>query len=252
MTLLYTFFFFVLGLVFGSFYNVVGYRLPFGKSLITPGSECPKCHHRLKWYELIPVISFLIQRGKCTLCGEKISKFYPLMELLTGLLFALSFYLFGFSYDLLLLLAIASLFVIVIVSDVNFLMIPDEVTIVGSILIIFINILNLGLKDAILMFGSGVFLFLVMFLIMKLGNKLLKKESLGGADIKLMFLVGLVLNPIEGMFCIFLSSLLALPISLILLWKNKDNVIPYGPFILLALLLILIFNFDLNFLLGIC
>ena len=252
MTLLYTFFFFVLGLVFGSFYNVVGYRLPFGKSLITPGSECPKCHHRLKWYELIPVISFLIQRGKCTLCGEKISKFYPLMELLTGLLFALSFYLFGFSYDLLLLLAIASLFVIVIVSDVNFLMIPDEVTIVGSILIIVINILNLGLKDAILMFGSGVFLFLVMFLIMKLGNKLLKKESLGGADIKLMFLVGLVLNPIEGMFCIFLSSLLALPISLILLWKNKDNVIPYGPFILLALLLILIFNFDLNFLLGIC
>ena len=174
------------------------------------------------------------------------------MELLTGLLFALSFYLFGFSYDLLLLLVIASLFVIVIVSDVNFLMIPDEVTIVGSILIIFINILNLGLKDAILMFGSGVFLFLVMFLIMKLGNKLLKKESLGGADIKLMFLVGLVLNPIEGMFCIFLSSLLALPISLILLWKNKDNVIPYGPFILLALLLILIFNFDLNFLLGIC
>ena len=252
MTLLYTFFFFVLGLVFGSFYNVVGYRLPFGKSLITPGSECPKCHHRLKWYELIPLISFLIQIGKCTLCEEKISKFYPLMELLTGLLFALSFYLFGFSYDLLLLLVIASLFVIVIVSDVNFLMIPDEVTIVGSILIIVINILNLGLKDAILMFGSGVFLFLVMFLIMKLGNKLLKKESLGGADIKLMFLVGLVLNPIEGMFCIFLSSLLALPISLILLWKNKDNVIPYGPFILLALLLILIFNFDLNFLLGIC
>lgn len=252
MTLLYTFCFFVLGLVFGSFYNVVGYRLPFGKSLITPGSECPKCHHRLKWYELIPVISFLIQGGKCLVCKDKISKFYPLMELLTGVLFALAFYLFAFSYDLLMMLVVVSLFIIVIVSDVNFLMIPDEVTIVGSVLIIVINILNLGLKSTVLMFGSGVFLFLVMFLIMQLGNKLLKKESLGGADIKLMFLVGLVLNPIEGMFCIFLSSLLALPISLILLWKNKDNVIPYGPFILLALLLIFIFNFDLNFLLSIC
>lgn len=247
---LYTCCFFVLGLVLGSFYNVVGYRLPFGKSLITPGSECPKCYHRLRWYELIPVLSFLIQRGRCTSCGKKISKFYPLMELLTGLLFALSFYLFGFSYELLLMLVVASLFIIVIVSDVNFLVIPDEVTIVCSVLIIIINIFNLGLKNAVLMFLSGICLFLIMFLVMKLGNRLFKKESLGGADIKLMFLVGLILNPIEGMFCIFLSSVLALPISLVLLWKNKDNVIPYGPFIVLALLLILIFNLDLTFLLN--
>lgn len=248
---LYTCCFFVLGLVFGSFYNVVGYRLPFGKSLINPGSECPKCHHRLRWYELIPVLSFLIQGGRCTSCGKKISKFYPLMELLTGLLFALSFYLFGFSYKLLLMLVVVSLFIIVIVSDVNFLMIPDEVTIVCSVLIIIINIFNLGLKKTILMFFSGICLFLIMFLVMKLGNKLLKKESLGGADIKLMFLVGLILSPIEGMFCIFLSSLLALPVSLVLLWKNRDNVIPYGPFIVLALLLILIFNLDFALLLNI-
>lgn len=250
MQYIYIVFFFIIGLVFGSFYNVVGYRLPFGKSIVSPGSECVYCHHRLKWYELIPVVSFLIQKGKCTSCKRDISKFYPAMELLTGLLFALSFYLCGFSYDLLIMLSVSSLFTIVIVSDINFLIIPDEVTIFFSIVVIIINIISLGLQKAIYMFFSGCLLFLVMLLVMKFGNMLFKKESLGGADIKLMFLVGLILNPIEGVFCIFLSSLLALPISIILLLKNKSSVIPYGPFIVFALLLILIFNIDSNFLLN--
>ena len=98
MNYLYTIICFTFGVVLGSFYNVVGYRLPNGKSIIKPRSECPKCHKTLRWYELIPIISFLIQKGKCNNCKSKISLFYPIIELTTGLLFALDFYLFGFSY----------------------------------------------------------------------------------------------------------------------------------------------------------
>lgn len=251
MYLLYTICFFLLGLVLGSFYNVVGFRLPLGQSLIKPNSSCPKCHHELKWYELIPVLSFLIQKGKCRSCGSSISKFYPLMELLTGGLFALSFCLCGFSGRLITMLVIVSFLAIVVVSDINYLIIPDEVTICFSVIMIIINIVMLGLKEAIFMFISGCILFLSMFLVMKLGNFLFKKESLGGADIKLAFFVGLILSPIDGFFCIFLSSLLALPVSIVLLIRDKNNVIPYGPFILAALLLIFMFNVDISFLLSI-
>ena len=250
MYCLYIICFFLLGLVFGSFYNVVGYRLPIGKSLISPNSSCTKCNHELKWYELVPVFSFLIQKGKCRNCGSAINIFYPVMELFSGVLFALSFYLYGFSYNLIIMLIVSSFLIIVIVSDINYLVIPDEVTISFSIIMIIINIFSLGLQGAVVMFLSGCFLFLVMFLIMKLGNFIFKKESLGGADIKLAFFVGLLLNPIQGIFCIFLSSVLALPISLVLLFKNKNNVIPYGPFILTALLLILACNIDINLLLN--
>ena len=250
MLYLYTCCFFFIGIVFGSFYNVVGYRLPKGESLIEPPSHCTKCNHELKWYELIPVFSYLFLGGKCKFCKEPISKFYPFIELLTGILFALSFYLFGFSYKFAIMLLVSSLFSIVLVSDINFLIIPDEVTIIFSFLIIIINFIFLGLEKALWLFLSGVVLFMIMFLIMKLGNFIFKKESLGGADIKLMFLIGLVIDPIEGIFCIFLASILALPISFIKILKDKNNVIPYGPFLILSLILILIFGFNSNMFLN--
>ena len=75
---------FIYGLVFGSFYNVVGYRIPKKLSLLRPGSYCPNCRHKLRWYELIPLFSYVIQRGRCTQCKKKISFYYPLIEFLTG------------------------------------------------------------------------------------------------------------------------------------------------------------------------
>lgn len=251
MEIIYTICFFILGTILGSFYNVVGYRLPKGESLIKPSSHCPSCNHKLKWYELIPIISYLIQGGKCRNCKEKINIFYPLIELLTGALFGLSFYLFGFSYNFVIMLITTSVFSIVLVSDINYLLIPDEVTIIASSIMIVINFIMLELKDAIFMFLSGVFLFILMFLVMKLGNYLFKKESLGGADIKLMFLVGLILRPIEGIFCIFLASVLALPISTIKILKDKNNIIPFGPFIVLALIIIILCGINSNTLLNI-
>lgn len=247
MNTLYIITFFILGTVLGSFYHVVGYRLPKDESLINPKySYCPNCGKQLKWYELIPIISYLIQLGKCRTCKTEISVFYPFIEVITGALFAVSFYSFGLSYELIISLTLVSLFSIVIVSDLNYMIIPDEVTITCSIIIIITNFLNLGIKGGLLQLGSGLLTFFIMYLIMLLGNYIFKKETLGGADIKLMFVSGLVLHPILGIFVIFIASCIALPISIIIYVINKEHMIPFGPFIVAAILLLFLFKIDIG------
>lgn len=241
---------FIFGTIFGSFFNVVGWRLPKGLSLVKPGSFCPKCKHKLKWYELIPLFSFLIQGGKCRKCKAPIPKFYFIIELTTGILFALSYWIFGFSFECALSILISSFFVIVVVSDSNYLIIPDEVTIFFSIAIILIRLIMNGPLDAFWYLIYGVIAFFIMYGLMLLGNFIFKKESLGGGDIKLMFFVGCCLGIGSSLFTIFLSSFIALPLSLLLYAKNKDSVIPYGPFLLIATLIIVIFQLDLSIILG--
>ena len=90
---------FVLGLLFGSFYNVVGLRLPKGESIVFPGSHCPKCGHKLMWYENIPLISYIFLKGRCKKCKCRISAWYPVIELLTAMLFLISYYVFGISSE---------------------------------------------------------------------------------------------------------------------------------------------------------
>ncbi len=242
----YIFIFFLLGLVLGSFYNVVGFRLPKGEEIVFTKSHCPTCNHKLKWYELIPVFSFIIQGGRCRNCKEKISLFYPFIELCTGLLFAVSFYSFGPSYDLIIALTLVSVLMIILVSDLNFLIIPDSVLIVASIIILLVQFLSGGIKGGLSSLGSGLLLFAVMYFIMFLGNLAFKKESLGGGDVKLMFLSGLVLHPLVGVFSIFLASVLALPISLLLLYTNKEHVMPFGPFIAIAILILFYMKIDIH------
>lgn len=247
MTLYYTIIFFIIGTVFGSFYNVVGYRLPKNESVLKPKhSYCPKCHHQLTSLELIPVLSFLFQKGKCKNCRAPISFFYPFIELLTGALFAVSFYSFGFSYELVIALMLSSLFSIVIVSDLNYLIIPDEVTVIAAVVISIVTFLNKGIEDGLIALGSGVLLFAIMYFIMLLGNFLFKRESLGGADVKLMFVAGLSLGPILGIIVIFLSSVIALPVSLILYVVNKEKVIPFGPFIVASILMLFLLKVDMT------
>ena len=92
--------FFALGTIFGSFYNVVAYRLPKGESIIYPSSHCPNCNHQLKPLELIPILSYILQKGKCINCKSKISIFYPISEIICGLLFMICYLSFGFSLEL--------------------------------------------------------------------------------------------------------------------------------------------------------
>ena len=239
--------FFIIGSVMGSFYQVIGERLPKGESLIKPKySYCPNCKKRLKWYELIPIFSYIIQLGKCRGCKKRISPMHLFIEVITGALFAVSYYSFGISYDLIISLTLVSFFSIVIVSDLTYMIIPDEVTIIASVIIIIVNFLNLGLKEAIVHLGYGLIMFGIMYLIMVLGNIMFKKESLGGADVKLMFITGLVLHPILGVLVIFIASCIALPISLIILLTDKEHMIPFGPFLVAAIILLFFLKIDVN------
>ena len=109
----------ILGLVLGSFYNVVGLRIPNGESIIKPGSHCPKCNHKLSWYENIPVLSYIFLGGKCKNCKQKISIIYPIIEILTSFLFYISYKIFGLSEEFFISLVISSLVVIIFVSVIK-------------------------------------------------------------------------------------------------------------------------------------
>lgn len=244
MDILYLIMFFILGTVLGSFYNVLAIRIPNKESIIYPSSHCERCGHRLRWYELIPILSFVIQKGKCRNCKSKLSLLYPFSELALGLLFMVSYYSFGFSYELIISLILSSVMILVTVSDLTYMMIPDRFIFVPSIMILLIKLIFMGFKTFIFSLISGVLCFIIMFLIMKFGEFLFKKECLGGADVKLMFLSGISLEPFLSLLVIILASFIALPVSLLLLFRHKENIIPFGPFLVIGILVILFLKLD--------
>lgn len=230
--------FFFIGTLMGSFYTVVGTRSGKNEDYITTRSRCDKCNHLLSPLDLVPIFSFIFLKGKCRYCHKKIDSLSTFMELFSGILYALSFYVFGFSYELLISLGIISLLIIIIVSDTTYYIIPDEVLIFMSVYFFIFITLNEGIKSSLISLVNGVLLFAIMYLIMLVGNKMFKKESLGGGDIKLMFIFGMILGPLLGIVSIFIGSCLALPISLIVTIKKKKNIIPFGPFLLIAITLL--------------
>ncbi len=233
---------FIMGTIFASFYTVVGMRLPNGKSIISPRSHCESCNRILKWYELIPIISFFITSGRCRACNAKISLIYPLIELLGGILFVLSYLIFGFTYNTLIMLIISSLLIIIFVSDFKYFVILDSPLLISSILIFIIRYLDLGLKNTLIYVLCGFSMFVTMYLIKLLGDRLFKRESLGGGDIKLSFVMGLVLGFRLGIFSLIIASFLALPYAFYLIYSKKaDNEMPFGPFLISALLIVFMF-----------
>lgn len=236
--------FFIAGLIFGSFYNVVGLRLPNGESIIKPGSHCPKCNHKLSWYENIPILSYIFLKGKCKNCKQKISFIYPAIEILTAILFTANYVIFGLTYECLIGVILSSLVSIIFVSDSKYMIINDSPLIISSLLITIIKIINNGLKEALYSISSGLLIFIIVYLLMLLGNFLFKKESLGGGDIKLSFVAGLSLGPALGIFYIVLASFLAFPYAMYISVKGDEGMLPFGPFLATSMLL-LYFNSNL-------
>ena len=251
MEIYYIITFFIFGTIFGSFFNVVGYRLPKEESLITPPSHCPKCNYRLKAIDLIPIVSYIFLRGKCHNCKSKISLFYPLFEFFTGLLFALTYYVFGISIYSLMVLIFVSSMVIIFISDYQTMIIPDEVLIFASFAILILTYLNSNLNQTISALLSGIFAFLFMFLLKKFGDFIFKQESMGGGDIKLLFLFGIFIGYEMAIVSVLLGSFIGLPISLIFLKIKKENIIPFGPFLTVAALIIVFTKIDFNFIINI-
>ena len=251
MELYYLIVFFIFGLVFGSFFNVVGYRLPKNMSLTSPSSHCPQCEHKLRPLELVPVFSWLFQGGKCKNCGKKIPIFYPVFETFTGIVFALIYYVFGLSITTFIAIVFASMILILIISDILYMIIPDELLIFCGIVIFILKIIANGVGVLIPTLIDMIVPFVVMLLIKLFGDFIFKRESLGGGDIKLMLVFGMVLGWEVALFTIVLSAFLALPISLITLKSNKTHEIPLGPYLGISALICLICKIDTNVLANI-
>jgi len=236
---------FIFGLLLGSFYNVVGLRLPNGESIVFPGSHCPSCNHKLSWYENIPVFSYLFLDGKCKSCHKPISIMYPLIELFTGSLFLISYSIFGISENFFIGVILSSLVAIIFVSDSKYMIILDSPLVISSILILVVRFIyhdhDISVVGHYLL--GGIVTFGIMYLLMLFGNFLFKKETMGGGDIKLSFVSGIALGPVLGIFYIVLGAFLALPYALYITIRKKENMLPFGPFLAISMLIIF-FNMD--------
>ncbi|WP_144513962.1 A24 family peptidase [Bacillus sp. FJAT-22090] len=234
MTSVYTLLFYIYGLIFGSFFNVVGLRVPKGESIVRPPSHCTVCDRNLTSIDLVPVFSYLFLKGKCRGCGTKIHWIYPVMELVTGLLFALAYYQLGFSLELIVALLFISLLVIITVSDIAYMLIPDKILLFFIIPLIIARVFSPltpwwdSVAGAVIGFG-------VLFLI-----ALVSKGGMGGGDIKLFFVIGIVLGLTNTLLTLFLASVIGTVVGIIVLRKAKKGrktPIPFGPSIAIAAIL---------------
>lgn len=243
MEYIYLLILFIIGIICGWLFDKIGRKLPKNKKIFTR-ERCNNCGYYFPLYERIPFISYFISSGRCNMCRCRLDSLEVVNELFTGLLFSFSYYVFGYSLDMFIALGIVALLMIIVVSDLTYYVILDEVLVTLNIYFIVILLFKVGLVGTSMHIISGTFIFSLMYLIMLTGNLIFKKESLGGGDIKMMFTSGLLLGPVVGVFSIFIGSFLALPVSLIIMKLKGDKIIPFGPFLLVALLILYFMKID--------
>jgi leader peptidase (prepilin peptidase) / N-methyltransferase len=234
------------GLAFGSFFNVLIYRLPLGKSLLKPPSHCPKCNHLIKFYDNIPILSFLILRGRCRYCRTKISWRYPLVETLTGVLTVIAIYHFGFTIRGLEAALLSLLFVPVFFIDLEHWIIPDSLDlpwIPVGLALGFVSGAFVGWKGALLgtLVGGGAF-----FLVMWFGKIAFKKEAMGFGDVKFAAMLGSFLGALNLLLIMVMASFLGSVIGLAIMTSSrkdgKSSYVPFGPFLVMAALITIYFG----------
>ncbi|OIJ10570.1 prepilin peptidase [Anaerobacillus alkalilacustris] len=229
-----------LGLVLGSFYNVVGLRVPNGQSIVRPRSHCSKCKRTLSALELIPVISYIFQKGKCKGCGTKISPIYPFIEATTGLLFVYAFHQFGFTSETIVAWVFISLLIIIFVSDIHYMIIPDQVLLFFAPFLLVMRLFLAPLDT-----WWNPFLGAVIGFTLLLAIAIISKGGMGGGDIKLFAVIGVVLGWQGVLLAFFLSTLIGAIIGIIGLTLGKirrGEPIPFGPFIVIATLITYFFE----------
>lgn len=231
--LLFTFTTGVLGLLIGSFLNVAALRLPKGESIVHPPSHCVHCNHRLAPLDLIPIISWLIMRGRCRYCKGPVSAFYPIGEALTGAAYAVIGWHFGVSLETLIMLVLVSVLVAVSMSDYKTMLIPDLIVwpAFGTLLLlrIFIHPMPFWQYVSGAVIGYGT-----LYLIAWLSIRFLGKEGMGGGDIKLFAVIGMALGMKLTLLTLFAASFLGTlfgVISIMLKLRNREDPMPFAPFI---------------------
>ncbi|MDZ4164916.1 MAG: prepilin peptidase [Smithellaceae bacterium] len=227
---------FLFGAIVGSFLNVCIYRLPDDLSIVSPASRCPRCGTPVRFYDNIPLLSYLLLRGRCRQCREKISWQYPLVELLSALAALVVFHQFGFSWPgLVVFIFIASLLVISFI-DLEHKIIPDVITLPGIPVFFLAGVFILGMSfiDALLgvLIGGGV-----LFVIGYVYQLITKREGMGGGDIKLLAMLGGFLGWQSLIFIVLVSSLLGAIVGLLTIMVKGGDMkyaLPFGPFLSLA------------------
>ncbi|KJS14192.1 MAG: peptidase A24 [Peptococcaceae bacterium BRH_c8a] len=226
-------FVFLLGACIGSFLNVCIYRLPREESVVYKPSHCPGCGNKLGVLDLVPILSYVFLRGRCRHCGSQISAQYPLVELITALLFLAAYITWGISWHTASMWVFLAVLVSVSVVDIHHRIIPDEILVVGTILglpLIFLTSISDLISGLIGFFAAGLLL---------LAIAVVSKGGMGGGDIKLSAVMGLFLGWQGVAVALFLSFLIGGIAGILLLVtkiKGRKDAVPFGPYLALGAL----------------
>jgi len=242
MSIIYYIFAFFFGAVVGSFLNVLIYRMPKDISIIRPGSSCPNCSKPIKWYENIPIISFIILKGRCSGCQKPISIHYPIIETITGFLFVFLFSKYNLHYEFFFYVAYFCALIVISGIDFSYQIIPDIIPIPG----IFVGLLFQLIKGSLvaglmgIIFGGGMIL-----LIRVVGGWVYKKEVMGLGDVYLTAMIGAFVGFPLLIPAIFLGALFGAILGLVYITathQNRESPIPFGPFLAIGGILVIIFQ----------
>jgi len=235
---------FVLGTLFGSFANVCIYRLPQRLSIIFPGSHCPSCQEALRPWQNIPVLSYLLLGGQCARCKTTISLRYPLIEVSNGLLFVFLYHQYHLSVQTVVFALLATALLIVSCIDLAHTIIPDAITLPGIVIGLGTSLwlTPVGVRNAVLgvVLGGGLFLLMAVLSVV-----ILKREGMGGGDIKLIAMLGAFLGWQAVLVTIFLAAVLGAGVGLTLILlrrKSRREPLPFGPFLALGALLAMVWG----------
>lgn len=221
------------GAVLGSFLNVCILRLPAQLSVVSPGSRCPKCGYALRWYDNIPILSWLMLGGKCRSCRTPISIQYPLIELATALIWAAFAWWVGPSLEMLRGGLFFTILLGIAMTDAREYIIPDEFS-VGGLVIAILFSLDGGFKSIGVALLGAVVGFAVLYAVALAGKAMFKEEAMGGGDIKMMAMVGAFTGWTGVLLTIFLGSLLGTLIFVPLHVIGKKKLVPFGVFLSLG------------------
>jgi leader peptidase (prepilin peptidase)/N-methyltransferase len=219
----------ILGLALGSFLNVCSLRWPEDQSVIRPPSRCPGCGERIRWYDNVPVLSWLILRGRCRRCSRRISAQYPLVELATGATWAWMVWTHGPGIEAARMALFVTILIGIAVSDARFYIIPDQFSVGGTILGVGLAALSPALGLASSLLGAAVG-FALLWFVAWAGEKAFKKEAMGGGDIKMMAMIGAFLGWTGVLLSLFLGALLGVLIFGPVAYRT-GRLVPFGIFL---------------------
>ncbi len=237
MAILYSILFFAFGTLFSSFFHLLTQRLVHKETLLGR-SYCCECHHELRFVDVLPVLGYVINRGKCHFCGKKIALNYLITEIFGGAMFALSYLVVGFTWELGISLIMICVLIAESISDYQSMIVLDRIWIVGVVLIIIIRIIQ---GEFLIYLLSSAGMFGLMLLLALFGKWVFKKEAIGGGDVKLYIFIGFCLTIWQGLLSLFLASLFGLIYAMSR--KDRNNrVLPLVPFIFLGTLVAFFFG----------